>query len=107
MMSKAVAALGLSAETAPVAFAPPLPRARVYVFLGGRALRKYIPDAQVEENGWFRTPKGLDALFVRSPEDIVRFSTVTPAIRKVKEDMWRALKTVVPRAKVAASRRER
>lgn len=106
MMSKAVAALGLSAETAPVAFAPPLPRARVYVFLGRRTLQKYIPDAQAEENGWFRTPKGLDALFVRSPEDIVRFSTVTPAIRKAKEDMWRALKTVVPRAKGAGARRE-
>ena len=94
MMSKIIVALGQTSESAPIAVAPPLPKARFYVFLGNRALQKYLPGVRAEENHWFKTPKGLDALFVKSPEDIVRFSTVTPALQKMKQDMWRALKTI-------------
>ena len=94
MMSKIIVALGQTTATAPIAVAPPLPKARFYVFLGNRALQKYLPGVRAEENHWFKTPKGLDALFVKSPEDIVRFSTVTPALQKMKQDMWRALKTI-------------
>jgi hypothetical protein len=97
MMSKIIVALGQTTETAPIAVAPPLPKARFYVFLGNRALQKYLPGVRAEENHWFKTPKGLDALFVKSPEDIVRFSTVTPALQKMKQDMWRALKTISQR----------
>ena len=101
MMSKIVVALGQTAETAPIAVAPPLPKARFYVFLGRRALLKYLPGARAEENHWFKTPKGLDALYVKSPEDIVRYTTVTPALQKMKQDMWRALKTVSQRLTMA------
>jgi hypothetical protein len=101
MMSKIIVALGQTSETAPIAVAPPLPKARFYVFLGNRALQKYLPGTHVEENSWFKTPKGMDALFVRSPEDIVRFPTITPALQKTKADMWRALKTIKQRASVS------
>ena len=97
MMSKIIVALGQTAESAPIAVAPPLPKARFYVFLGRRALLKYLPGARAEENHWFKTPKGLDALYVKSPEDIVRYTTVTPALQKMKQDMWRALKTISAR----------
>ena len=97
MMAKIVVALGQSPETAPVAVAPPLPHARLYVFLGRRALLKYIPGARAEENKWFKTPKGMDALYVKTPEDIVRYETVTPALQKIKRDMWEALKTISAR----------
>ena len=97
MMAKIVVALGQSPETAPVAVAPPLPHARFYVFLGRRALLKYIPGARAEENKWFKTPKGMDALYVKTPEDIVRYETVTPAIQKIKREMWEALKTISAR----------
>ena len=101
MMSKIIVALGQTSEFAPIAVAPPLPKARFYVFLGNRALQKYLPGTHVEENSWFKTPKGMDALFVRSPEDIVRFPTITPALQKTKADMWRALKTIKQRASVS------
>ena len=101
MMSKIIVALGQTSESAPIAVAPPLPKARFYVFLGNRALQKYLPGTHVEENSWFKTPKGMDALFVRSPEDIVRFPTITPALQKTKADMWRALKTIKQRASVS------
>ena len=101
MMSKIIVALGQTLETAPIAVEPPLPKARFYVFLGRRALLKYLPGARAEENHWFKTPKGLDALYVKSPEDIVRYTTVTPALQKMKQDMWRALKTVSQRLTMA------
>ena len=97
MMAKIVVALGQTPETAPVAVAPPLPRARFYVFLGRRARLKYIPGARAEENKWFKTPKGMDALYVKTPEDIVRYETVTPALQKIKREMWEALKTISAR----------
>ena len=102
MMSKIIVALGQTTESAPIAVAPPLPKARFYVFLGNRALQKYLPGVRAEENHWFKTPKGLDALFVRSPEDIVRFATVTPALQKIKQAMWLALKTISQRLRAAA-----
>ncbi len=94
MMGKIIVALGSDERRSPIAVRPPLPKARLYVFLGQPTLRKFLPRVAVEENSWFRTPKGVEALLVKSPEEIVRFSTVTPALRKIKEDMWRALKTI-------------
>lgn len=94
MMARIVVALKATSETAPIAVAPPLPRAAIYIFLGRRALQKYLPQTVAQENAWFLTPKGKAALLVKSPEEIVRFSTITPAVKKMKEEMWRALKTI-------------
>ena len=94
MMARIVVALKATSETAPIAVAPPLPRAATYIFLGRRALQKYLPQTVAQENAWFLTPKGKAALLVKSPEEIVRFSTITPAVKKMKEEMWRALKTI-------------
>ena len=38
-------------------------------------------------------------LVTYSPEYILRFDTVTPAVQKLKQDMWRSLKAVVQRLK--------
>ncbi len=94
MMGKIIVALGSDLDRSPIAIEKPLPKARLYIFLGQTTLRKFLPRVAVEENSWFRTPKGVEALLVKSPEEIVRFSTVSPALRKIKEDMWRALKTI-------------
>ncbi len=94
MMAKIIVALKATSESAPIAVAPPLPHAKTYIFLGRRALQKYLPATVVQENAWFLTPKGKAALLVKSPEEIVRFSTVTPAVKRMKEEMWRALKTI-------------
>ena len=94
MMGKIIVALGSDLDRSPIAIEKPLPKARLYIFLGQTTLRKFLPRVAVEENTWFHTPKGVEALLVKSPEEIVRFSTVSPALRKIKEDMWRALKTI-------------
>jgi len=99
MMAKIVTAMGKSAETAPVVIVPPLPRAKVYVVLGGLALRKYFPGLRGEPGQWLKTDTGADVLVTYSPEYILRFGTVTPAVLKMKKDMWTSLKAVVQRTR--------
>ena len=99
MVAKIITALGRTADNTPVVIAPPIPKAKIYVFLGFAALRKYMPTLKIEENTWGKSPKGKDILVVRDPEEILRFSSVTPAVQKIKQDMWRSLKAVVQRLK--------
>lgn len=97
MMAKIITALGRTAETAPVIVAPPLPKAKVYVVLGGLALKKYFPALKGGPGQWVKTEGGEDVLVTYSPEYILRFGTVTPAVKKIKQDMWTSLKGVLQR----------
>ena len=97
MMAKIITAMGRTAETAPIVVVPPVPRAKVVVVLGGLAMRKYFPTLKGEPGQWLKSAEGLDVLVTYSPEYILRFSTVTPAVEKIKKDMWRSLKAVVQR----------
>lgn len=99
MMAKIIGAMKRTAENSPIVVEPPMPRAKVLVVLGARALKKYFPEQKAEPGQWFRTPGGRDVLVTYSPEYILRFSTVTPAVQKLKQDMWRSLKAVVQRLK--------
>ena len=94
MMAKIIVALHRTAENTPIVVEPPMPRAKILVVLGGRALRKYFPTQKSEPGQWFKTPGGRDVLVTYSPEYILRFGVVTPAVQKIKEDMWRSLKAV-------------
>ena len=94
MMGKVVAALGLTAESAPIVVAPPVPKARVVVVLGARAMKLYYPGVKGEPGQWFRAATGGDVLITYSPEYILRFGAVTPAVERLKRDMWRSLKAV-------------
>lgn len=100
MMAKIIPAMGKTPETAPIVLAKPIPDARFFIVLGRAALAKHIPGLRGEENRWLKTPKGNDVLLVKSPEEIVRFTTVTPALKKMKQDMWLALKTVLQRVRM-------
>ena len=95
MMAKILNALGK--PDAPIVVAPPVPQAKVTVVLGGLALRKYFPGMRGEPGQWQKTPEGRDVLITYSPEYILRFGTVTPAVQKLKKDMWTSLKAVVQR----------
>ena len=99
MMAKIIGAMKRTAENSPIVVEPPMPRAKVLVVLGARSLRKYFPEQKAEPGQWFRTPGGRDVLVTYSPEYILRFDTVTPAVQKLKQDMWRSLKAVVQRLK--------
>ena len=95
MMAKILNAMGR--PDAPIVVVPPAPQARVTVVLGGLALRKYFPGMRGEPGQWQKTPEGRDVLVTYSPEYILRFGSVTPAVQKMKKDMWTSLKAVVQR----------
>jgi len=97
MMAKIILAMGRTAENTPIVVAPPLPKAKIVVVLGGLALKKYFPEMRGEPGQWQKTPEGVDVLITYSPEYILRFAAVTPAVQKIKQDMWRSLKAVVQR----------
>lgn len=92
MMAKILNALGK--PDAPIVVAPPVPEAKVTVVLGGLALKKYFPGMKGEPGQWQKTPEGRDVLITYSPAYILRFGTVTPAVQKIKQDMWTSLKAV-------------
>lgn len=98
MISKITAALKTTAELAPVVDSSPLPEARIYVVLGALALRKWFPEIKAAPGMWVKTRSGCDVLVTYSPEYILRFGTVTPAVEKIKKDMWVSLKAVAQRA---------
>ena len=106
MMAKIIPAMGKTPETAPIVIVPPtpdvraLPNARFFVFLGRAALARCMPGTRGEENRWLKSPGGRDVLLVKSPEEIVRFTTVTPALKRMKQEMWLALKTVMQRVRI-------
>ena len=95
MMAKILNAMGK--PDAPIVVAPPVPQAKVTVVLGGLALKKYFTGMRGEPGQWQKTTEGRDVLITYSPEYILRFGTVTPAVQKLKKDMWTSLKAVVQR----------
>ena len=95
MMAKILNALGK--PDAPIVVTPPVPQAKVTVVLGGLALKKYFPGMRGEPGQWQKTPDGRDVLITYSPAYILRFGTVTPAVQKIKQDMWLSLKAVKQR----------
>ena len=94
MMAKIITALGLTEREAPVIVAPPLSKARAYVVLGARALNRYFPGKPGAPGMRFTTESGAQAVITYSPEYILRYKTVTPALKKIKMDMWCAIKQI-------------
>lgn len=94
MMAKIITALGKTAETAPVVIELPVPKAKAYVMLGALALRKFQPKLRGAPGMWLETERGAKVLVTYSPEYILRFREVTPAVKKIKSDMWQSLKSV-------------
>jgi len=99
MMAKIITAMGTTAEKAPIVFENPVPRAKVYVVLGGLALRKFQPTMKGAPGMWLETAKGAPVLITYSPEYILRFKEITPAVKKIKQDMWTSLKSVLQRVR--------
>ena len=102
MMGKIVAALGKTPETAPVVVAPPMPRAKAYVVLGGLALRKWFPGVNAAPGQWVSTALSPNVLVTYSPAYILRFGTVTPKVMQLKKDMWLSIKSVLRRTQAIA-----
>ena len=97
-MAKAVLGLKRTAESAPIVIDPAqVPKAKVYVVLGARALAKFVPGRSAAPDTWMRGPDGREYYVTYSPEYFLRFSVVTPAITELKRKMWSGLKQVAGR----------
>ncbi len=94
MIAKIVTALGFASEEIPVISDTPVPKAKVYVILGGLALKKFQPNMKGVPGDWLKTDKGADVLITYSPEYSLRLKEVTDGVKKIKNDMWQALKSV-------------
>ena len=97
MVTKIVRALGKTNETAPVVFEGVLPKARAYIVLGSLALKKWMPDVKAAPGQWISTAISPNVLVTYSPVKILRYSTVTPELQKIKKDMWLSIKSVLQR----------
>ena len=97
MMAKIVTAMHETPDTAPIVFTGERPSAKIYVVLGLKAMKKWYPGMHASPGQWLRGREGEDVLVTYSPEHILRFGTVTPALMKLKREMWTSLKGVMQR----------
>ena len=97
MMAKIVTAMHEAPDTAPIVFTGERPAAKIYVVLGSKAMKKWYPGMHASPGQWLRGREGEDVLVTYSPEYILRFGTVTPALMKLKREMWTSLKGVMQR----------
>ena len=92
MISKITGAMKRTSATAPVVTAAPPPRAKIYVILGGNALKKFFPDMRGAPGQWVSTSSGASVLVTYSPEenqaghvDVVKDGHAASRILKIKE----------------------
>ena len=97
MMDKIVAALGQTPESAPVVHEGALPAANAYIVLGSAALKKWFPGERAAPGQWLSATSAKNVLVTYSPTYILRFGAVTPAVQKIKKEMWVSLKSVLQR----------
>ena len=95
MMAKIVAAMKKTPDSAPIVFVGERPNARIYVVLGGIAMKKWFPELRCSPGQWAKGARGEDVLVTYSPEYILRLGSETPAVRKLKLAMWTSLKGVM------------
>ncbi len=104
-MAKARGGLGVSEGLTPLVCAPPLPPARVYVFLGSSALRAFAPGLKAGMGALVTSPGGRRAIVTYSPEQMVRFAA-SPAVQKMKALTWKSFKAAAAEASKAESSKE-
>ena len=98
MMAKIVTAMKKTPDTAPIVFVGERPAARVYVVLGGIAMKKWFPELRCSPGQWAKGAKGEEVLVTYSPEYILRLGPETPAVKKLKLAMWTSLKGVMQKS---------
>ena len=101
MMGKIVAALNGDSTTMPVVHSGSIPQAKAYVVLGARALKKWFPRISGAPGDRVYDEKNRRILITYSPAYILRFPVVTPAVRKVKLSMWKAIMSICSEARQA------
>ena len=98
MMEKTIRALGYEPQDVPIVVEGKVPRAKVYVVLGGKAREKWMPGTFVAPGSWTNW-KEKRVYVTYSPVYILRFKTVTDEVKRIKLQMWGGLKSIVKNLK--------
>ncbi len=98
MMENTIRALGYKLEDVPIVAEGKVPRAKVYVVLGGKAREKWMPGKFVAPGSWTDW-KEKKVYVTYSPVYILRFKTVTDEVKRIKVQMWSGLKSIVKNLK--------
>ena len=94
MMEKTIRALGYEVGDVPIVVEGKVPRAKVYVVLGGKAREKWMPGTFVSPGSWTNW-KEKKVYVTYSPVYILRFKKVTNEVMRIKTQMWSGLKSIV------------
>jgi len=97
ILVKSRAALGRSEEKTPLVYELPLPVTKVYVVLGGLALKKFFPSLIAGPGEVKQGPKGERVAVTYSPVFFRRFSGAD--LNAKKREFWSTLKSAAQRAR--------
>ena len=97
IIQKSLERLGKTAESAPLITDGPIPRTKIAIVMGARALKKWFPGVNAGPGQWVRMESGGEAAVTFSPEKIVRFKEMTPALNAMKRGLWDTFKSAMQR----------
>ena len=96
IIQKSLERLGKTAESAPLITDGPIPRTKIAIVMGARALKKWFPGVNAGPGQWVRMESGGEAAVTFSPEKIVRFKEMTPpALNDMKRGLWNTFKSAM------------
>lgn len=84
--------LHMSEQEAPLVCDGTLPKANNYVIFGFYALKKWFPGYHASQGMRITTDTGQKLTITYSPEYIIRFGNNEISLKKMKREMWQALK---------------
>ena len=99
MIQKAIRAMGYELDQVPIVVEGKVPRAKVYVVLGGGALKKWMRGKVASPGNWIEW-NGRQVYVTYSPVFILRFKSVTAEVKRFKSHMWTGLKGILERLKL-------
>ena len=99
IISKSLEKLGKAPESAPLITDGPIPKTKIAIVMGIKALKKWFPGVNAGPGQWLHMDSGGEAAVTFSPEKIVRFKEMTPALNDMKRGLWNTFKSAMQRTR--------
>jgi len=99
IIEKSLEKLGKAPESAPLVTDGPIPKTKIAIVMGIKALKKWFPGVNAGPGQWLHMDSGGEAAVTFSPEKIVRFKEMTPALNDMKRGLWNTFKSAMQRTR--------
>lgn len=99
IIEKSLEKLGKTKESAPLVTDGPIPKTKIAIVMGIKALKKWFPGVNAGPGQWLHMDSGGEAAVTYSPEKIVRFRVMTPRLDIMKHEMWNTFKSAMQRTR--------